>query len=67
MTLAVRDDGWIPDGILIGVSPDQDLHIYRLDMEPPPLPDGTVIWANAYTAEQYRLWTHQVLGNPSVN
>lgn len=67
LTLAVNNTGWIPDGILIGVSPDQRLHIYRLDMEAPPMPDGTVIWANSYTAEEYRLWTHEVLGRPATH
>jgi hypothetical protein len=52
---------------LIAVSPDQNLHIYRLDMEPPAMPDGTVIWANAATAAQYSAWARQTLGNPSVN
>ena len=67
MTLAVNNSGWIPDGILIGVSPDQRLHFYRLDMETPPMPDGTVIWANDHTAEEYRLWTHEVLGDPKIH
>lgn len=67
LTLAVDKSGWIPDGILIGVSPSQHLHIYRLDMEAPPMPDGTVIWANAFTAEEYSLWTHEVLGDPEIH
>lgn len=41
--------------------------MFRLDTDPPGFPDGTVIWANPYTAEQYSLWTHHVLGHPSVN
>lgn len=31
------------------------------------MPDGTVIWANAYTAEEYSLWTHEVLGDPEIH
>jgi hypothetical protein len=31
------------------------------------MPDGTVIWANSYTAEEYRLWTHEVLGRPATH
>lgn len=67
LTLAIHEEGWLPDGILAAVTPDQKLMIYRLDQAPPPMPDGTVIWANAFTAEQYHRWTLRVHGDPNIN
>lgn len=41
--------------------------IYRLDQNPPMMPDNTVIWANPFTAEQYRQWTYRAHGDPEIN
>jgi len=67
VTLAVYDNGKLPDGVLIAVSPEQEIDIYRLDEPPPPMCDGTVVYANKFTANQYAAWTRRLHGNPENN
>lgn len=45
--LGVNPD--IPPGVLIGVSPDQHLHITQVNTYSGGLPDGSIIWGNPHT------------------
>jgi hypothetical protein len=66
IALAVYEDSRrLPDGILVAVSPDQEIAIYRLDEPPPTMTDGTIIYANQFTAEQYAAWSRRMYGDPS--
>jgi hypothetical protein len=66
IALAVYEDSSrLPDGILVAVSPDQEIAIYRLDEPPPTMTDGTIIYANQFTAEQYAAWSRRMYGDLS--
>lgn len=50
--LGVNPD--IPPGVLVGVSPDQHLHIHQVNTYSGGLPDGSIIWGNPHTISWIR-------------